>query len=110
MLGEELLRPDGILRHAFGAFVHLREGGVSIELITFTLLHGFQGGSCWIPGSWMCRGRPTHLWSPYPPGIPYFPWSYKWAALLGRRWRIRPRNPIRAQAVTTKSGGIWWAP
>ena len=43
MLGEELLRPDGILRHAFGAFVHLREGGVSIELITFTLLHGFQG-------------------------------------------------------------------
>src|SRR5437762_3962926 len=21
-------------------------------------------GSCWIPGSWICRWRPTHLWSP----------------------------------------------
>jgi hypothetical protein len=24
-------------------------------------------GSCWIPGSWMCRGRPTSLLSPFPP-------------------------------------------
>src|SRR5262249_61243804 len=28
--------------------------------------------SCWIPGSWMCRWRPTHLLSPHSPGIPYF--------------------------------------
>ena len=24
-------------------------------------------GSCWIPGSWMCRGCPTVLLSPFPP-------------------------------------------
>jgi hypothetical protein len=25
-------------------------------------------GSCWIPGSWMCRCRTTQLLSPFPPG------------------------------------------
>ena len=29
----------------------------------------FHEGSCWIPGSWMCRWRPTPLLSPHPPGI-----------------------------------------
>src|SRR5438093_3748191 len=27
----------------------------------------FSDGSWWIPGSWMCRWRPTHLLSPFPP-------------------------------------------
>src|SRR5215831_12311696 len=26
----------------------------------------FKKGSWWIPGSWMCRWRPTHLLSPFP--------------------------------------------
>ncbi len=28
---------------------------------------GFKTGSCWIPGSWMCRWRTTRLLSPSPP-------------------------------------------
>src|SRR5262249_16364455 len=27
----------------------------------------FTEASCWIPGSWMCLGRPTQLLSPCPP-------------------------------------------
>jgi hypothetical protein len=27
-----------------------------------------EDGSCWIPGSWRCRCRPTQLLSPFPPG------------------------------------------
>src|SRR4029450_12240150 len=33
---------------------------------------GSGGGSCWIPGSWICRGRLTSLLSPCPPRSPYF--------------------------------------
>src|SRR5215510_10123846 len=31
-----------------------------------------KNDSCWIPGSWMCRGRTTPLLSPLPPGSPSF--------------------------------------
>jgi hypothetical protein len=27
----------------------------------------FHGGSCWIPGAWMCRWRTARLWSFSPP-------------------------------------------
>src|SRR5262249_47820312 len=33
-------------------------------------------GSCWIPGSWMCRGRTTPLLSPFPPGSPSFSMAF----------------------------------
>ena len=32
-----------------------------------TLCSPKQAGSCWIPGSWMCRWRTTQLLSPFPP-------------------------------------------
>jgi hypothetical protein len=42
-------------------------GGTSSQLNTHN-----TNGSCWIPGSWICRGRLTSLLSPFPPRSPYF--------------------------------------
>jgi hypothetical protein len=33
---------------------------------------GYLEGSCWISGSWICRGHPIALLSLFPPSCPYF--------------------------------------
>ena|SRR5215831_11401509 len=40
---------------------HIEDGG------QHEATQSLSGGSCWIPGSWICRGRPTSLLSPFPP-------------------------------------------
>src|SRR5690348_12955458 len=43
--------------------------GQTVPLPSIAKMHPptFSSGSCWIPGSWMWRGRPTPLLSPFPP-------------------------------------------
>ena len=61
---------------------------------------GKPTGSCWIPGSWICRGRTTPIvvtlssWKPF-----FFHGLQEGGALLGPWWSLRPRNPRRACGV-----------
>jgi hypothetical protein len=58
---------------------------------------GARGGSCWLPGLWMCRGHLTALLSPCPPRSPYFFQGLQKALpCSGNVGAKDPRNPIRA--------------
>ena len=55
-------------------------------------------GSCWIPGSWICRGRLTALLLPFPPRSPYFSITLNRHCPSRATWKPKPPESNKSAA------------